>query len=110
MESVFRRPGGGGCRGFHQVEVRRGGIRRRIAIDDFVVPEIQLIGPRAQPIVFRHGGALGIAGAGAWRRALRGKSRRGQEHIGRPAGCHAATRAIDDGTVTRAPTAPACSH
>jgi len=62
---VARRSGG---RGLEQVEVIRGGVGGRIEIGRLAVPEVQLLRPRAEPVVLGSRGALhvrvGLAGGG----------------------------------------------
>src|SRR6516165_1664253 len=95
MKFVLGMAGRGGCRGLQKVEVRLGRrIVRRIQVRYFPVPEVELIGPRAQPVVLIERRPLEVRvrlardgiGSDARARAARGIARGGLIDPGCPAG------------------------
>src|SRR5262245_6451453 len=60
MEFVLRLPGRREGRSLQPVEVVRGLIQRRVEVRDLAVPEIELVGPRTQPVVLIQTRALQV--------------------------------------------------
>ena len=80
------------CGRSQHVEVGSGRIQRRVRVGDFVEPQVQIVAPRAQPVVFAQyrAGFVGIRDArdrilaATRHRALRGVRTCGTEHAGHP--------------------------